>query len=125
MTNLQQLLHSFKSNCVEFIDELIALFPAEVDFIMMRHVVKDTIPPDTILNQIIKDILPHKQNIANRDGDFFLLLADSGMPQAYSNKIRILWRSAILDDQDRRAIWEWMDTFVKFAETYQKLKIQA
>lgn len=122
---MEQVLHSFKSNCVEFIDELIDLFPAEVDLVMVRHLVKDIIPSDTILNQIIKDILPHKKHIKNRDSDFFLMLMSSiGILPQYHNKIRILWRSAILDDQDRHAIWEWIDTFVKFAETYQKMKIQ-
>lgn len=121
----QDLLNDFQRNCVDFIDELIELFPTEADLILARHLIKDTLPPEFIMNGIIKDILPHKDNIRNRNSDFFLNLADVGLSQTHASRVRILWRSSVLDDQDRKVIWTWIDSFVQFAEHYQKLKIQA
>jgi len=36
---------------------------------------------------------------------------------------RKLWRSGVLDIEDKRVIWQWVDTFVFLADKYIKSKI--
>jgi hypothetical protein len=124
MTTEHSILSEFQSNCVDFVDELIELFPAEADLIFLRILIKDSVPPEKIMNGIIKDILPYKDYIKQRDDNFFLKLAETSIPPDRANRIRILWRSSVLDDQDRQVIWKWIDSFVAFADHYQALKLK-
>jgi hypothetical protein len=121
---LDQIIRNFHSNIVSFLDELIELFPSDADLILIRLLLKDTIPPTKIINTFIKEIIPNKESIKTRDDDFFMksTLFDS-FDKSKMNHLKILWKSTIIDDEDRQVIWKWFDTFVYLAEQYQKAKI--
>lgn len=122
---LQQIIHNFHSSIISFLDELVELFPSDPDLIIIRLLLKDSIPPVTIINTFIKEIIPNKESIANREDSFFLeSQLFSSFDASKMNHLKILWKSTVIDDDDRQIIWAWFDTFVALAECYQKLKIE-
>lgn len=121
---LETAKSNFHTNFVEFIDELIELFPKEKDLIMIRLFVKDCIPVETILNSFITHVLPRKELVENRDDSFFTTnsvfeIIDKVNP----NRFKMLWKSSSLDQEDRDIIWQWFDTFIALVEMYQKIKL--
>ena len=127
MTSLQRILDDFHENLVIFVDELVEQFPKEADFIIVRLMIKDTIPPEKILKGFITEILPYKSDIQKRDESLFLDSKISILGALSSNKVnhfKLLWKSAALTEDDKNTIWAWFETFVFFAEQYQKAKLQ-
>jgi hypothetical protein len=126
MSEIQQVVKTFHSNIISFLDELIDMFPSEADLVIARLFLKDTIPPITTLNKFIQDVMPNKDKISERDATFFLEDADllGSLNQSKVNHLNKIWKSSILDDEDRQIIWTWFDTFVYLAEKYQKLKLE-
>jgi hypothetical protein len=66
--------------------------------------------------------------ISNRNEDFFLshcsLLDSMNYSDANKNRLnyfKTLWASEKIDDDDKKAIWEWFDTFVFLSEKYLKV----
>ena len=121
------ILTEFKNNLIIFFDELIDQFPSEADLVIMRIFLKDQIPIHdiiTIFNDIInKDNQKFKKMIANRNELFFL---ESDIFDSISkNKVvhfKKLWRSERLDDDDKKIIWKWIDSFVYLGDKYIKAK---
>jgi hypothetical protein len=121
------LISQFKTNIISFLDELIVQFPRESDLVIFRIFLKDRIPIIDILNYFILKILPLKDMITNRNEDFFLnhctlfdkLQSDKANSISHFKK---LWRSGCLDDDDKKVVWQWFDSFVYLCEKYQKIK---
>jgi hypothetical protein len=77
-------------------------------------------------------ILPLKNMVNDRDEDFFLNNCelfeslggggDNVDNKGKINRFKMLWRSPSLDDDDKRVVWEWFDTFIFLSEKYQKSK---
>lgn len=121
------ILKEFHCNIITFLDELIEQFPTEADLILVRLFLKDSVPYVDIINTFIKECLPHKQAISERDEKVFLendLALFSNFNKSKVNHFRVLWKSSILNEEDRDIIWKWFDTFIYLAEQYQKLKIE-
>lgn len=123
---LNQIVNDFHTNLIIFLDELIEQFESEPDLILMRLFIKDQIPPVQIINKFIREVLPHREDIINRNEKVFL---DSNLNlfnfnKSRSNHFKVLWKSSTLDDDDRQVIWKWFDTFIYLTEQYQKLKIK-
>ena len=123
MSKAQKIVNDFKNNIINFLDELIELFPSDSNLIFVRLLSKDSIPPTTIMNTFIKDILPYKNEVTNRNDKFFLEMTMFNFDTSKANYLKILWKSTIIDDDDRQIIWKWFDTFIYLAEQYQKSKI--
>ena len=117
----------FKNALISFLDELIGQFPQEGDLVIFRIFLKDRIPISNVLNYCVLKILPLKDMIVDRNEDFFLnhcslfenIDIDNNKKDKVNN-LKRLWRSEYLDDDDKRVIWEWFDSFVYLAEKYQK-----
>jgi hypothetical protein len=123
-----QILKEFHSNIITFLDELIEQFPLEADLIFVRLFLKDSVPHIDIMNTFIKECFPHKEAIAKRDEKLFLegdLSLFGNFSKNKVNHFRVLWKSSVLNDEDRCVIWKWFDTFIYLAEQYQKLKIES
>ena len=41
------------------------------------------------------------------------------IPPEKENHFKDLWKSDLLDADDRETIWQWMNTFVQIAERYE------
>ena len=66
--------------------------------------------------------------IGDRDENFFLNKCEifesiqNIERKGKVNRFKMLWRSPSLDDDDKRVVWEWFDSFIYLAEKYQKCK---
>ena len=126
---MSEIEKPFKHALISFLDELIGQFPREGDLIIFRIFLKDRIQISNVLNYFVLKILPLKQMIVSRNEDFFLnhcSLFDSIKTDEKDkvNNFKKLWRSESLDDDDKKAIWEWFDSFIFLAEKYQKSLIK-
>jgi len=124
-----QILIQFKNSLVSFIDELIEAFPQEPDLIILRIFLKDQVPVQDVMNKFIhainKDGQQIKKDIEQRNESVFLK-NDIFEAIAKSKSINFskLWRSDTLDDEERKIIWKWIDSFVLLSERYVKSKTQ-
>ena len=114
----ENILSAFKKQLVAFIDELIEQFPECVDFIIMRIFINDQSSIKNIIKLFIKDILPLKELIQNRDDNFFLKTEFICYPKK-PDFFKDFWFSNLLDNEDKKIIWKWMDVFVLLAQKYK------
>jgi hypothetical protein len=125
-----QVLNEFKNGIISFFDELIDQFPKEGDLIMFRIFIKDQIPIQDVMNiftnSINKDNSKIRKLVKDRNEVFFLehnVFEDS--TSVSKNKIthfKKLWRSGSLDDEDKKVVWKWIDSFIYLSDKYAKLK---
>jgi hypothetical protein len=122
-----EILKQFKTSLISFLDELIGQFPSEGDLVIFRIFLKDRVPIENIINYFALRVIPLKQMIIDRNEDFFLNKCDLFESVNLDNKgkvnrFKMLWRSEYLDDDDKRVVWEWFDSFIFLTEKYQKCK---
>lgn len=122
-----EILNQFKNALISFLDELIGQFPTEGDLVIFRIFLKDRIPIVNVLNYFVLKILPLKNMVQERDEDFFLNKCElfesiQNIEKNKVNRFKKLWRSPSLDDDDKRVVWEWFDSFIYLSEKYQKSK---
>lgn len=115
-----RLMHEFRSQLINLLDELIEQFPEETDLVFIRIFMRDQIPVSDVLGRYIRDLLPLKNQIEQKDSSFFIQnsvlytqIADSKV-----NHFKNLWLSDKLDDDDRDIIWQWMALLTKIADQY-------
>jgi len=122
------ILQEFKNNLITFFDELIDQFPSEADLVIIRIFLKDQISIEEVIkifnNIINKDNQKFKKMIKERNESFFL---DSNIFDEISKTkvvhFKKLWRSDVLDKDDKEIIWKWIDSFVFLSDKYVKSKI--
>ena len=121
-----KLLQTFKNQIINFLDELIQQFPDEAEFLIIRIFVKDQIPLGDVLGRFIQLCLPFQSQIDAKDENFFLesdiivnALGGNKIGQDVMDKLKSLWKSDRLDEEDREMIWKWLALFFKLAKTYK------
>ena len=121
-----QLLQTFKNQIINFLDELIQQFPNQAEFVIIRVFVKDQIPLADVLGRFIKECLDFHDQIKRKDEKFFLesdiivnALGGNQMGLDVMDKLRELWRSDSLDQEDRDMVWRWLDLFFSIAQKYK------
>jgi len=118
-------MQEFRHQLVVFLDELIEQFPHEGDFVLIRIFIKDQIPVADVIGRFIRDLLPLKEQVKQRDELFFLhntiLYTGTSLAKDKINHFKDLWLSNQLDDNDRDIIWKWMDVFISISGRYFKL----
>tara|TARA_Y100001972_G_C7621859_1_gene311894 strand:- start:163 stop:660 length:498 start_codon:yes stop_codon:yes gene_type:complete len=126
MSEVNQLsyLIDFKEQMVKFLDELIIQLPQEPAFYFIRIFVKDKIPVQDVLGRFMRDCLPYKKFIQEKN-DLFFLNSDiiyntyaSEVGKEEMNKFKEIWTSGTLDDEDKECIWAWMILFFKLSMSY-------
>lgn len=120
---MNNIINEFKNKVVSFLDELIEQFPEESDFIIARIFLKDQIPTETIILTFIKNIMPYKEQIKDRDEMFFLnsdIALFGEVNKEKVNNLKLLWKSSRLDNEDKEVMWKWFDIFIFLAEKYQQ-----
>ena len=123
----EDILLEFKSQLINFFDELINQFPSEGDLVVIRLFLTNQIPIRDVMNnfnyQLNKDNRILKTMIKNRDEQFFLdnnLFELKGSSRDKVSHFKKLWRSGVLDDEDKRVMWKWVDSFVYLSDKYIK-----
>jgi len=121
-----EILKRFKDTVISYLDELISQFPQEADLVIFRIFLKDRVPIVDVINYFVRKVLPLKKMIEDRNEDFFLnhctLMEDINNQNTKGrvNHFKKLWRSEILDDEDKEVVWQWFDIFITLSEKYQK-----
>ena len=119
-----QILKLFKKQLITFFDELISQFPSEADLIIIRIFIKDQIPISDIILHFIQFLLPIKNIIDKRSEEFFLgNMSDTIFEELSNDKVnhfKKLWRSGVLDQDDKNCIWSWFDSFILLSEKYKQ-----
>ena len=116
----ENILSTFKTQLVLFIDELIGQFPECPDFIIMRIFINDQTSIKSIINRFIRDILPLTNLIKNRNDRFFSeteIICYPKKPYFFKE----FWFSNSLSTDDKEVIWRWIDVFVLLAQKYNKM----
>ncbi len=120
-----EVLIEFKKQLIIFFDELIAQFPSEGDFVILRIFIDNQIPIIDAMNvfnhKINKDDMKLRKMVKERNEYFFL--EHNIFDQLDKNKVnhmKKLWRSGQLEDDDKRIIWQWFDTFIFLGDKYTK-----
>lgn len=116
--NSIEILEKFHKSLVSFFDALIDMFPNEKEFILIRILVKDQIPSTQIMGyfQLVASNNEIMDSIKKRDDQFFLqnvLFSKINKSDIFKN----IWISK-LDDDDKQMIWDWVDAFMKLANSY-------
>jgi hypothetical protein len=130
-----EILKQFKLSIISFLDECIEQFSPILDMktkanlVIFRIFLKDQIDINTVMDQFIKNIFPYRPMIKQRDEDFFLNHCSLMDPSTYAptnkehvNYFKKIWMSEKVDEDDKKAIWEWFDMFVILSEKYQKFR---
>ena len=122
-----QILIQFKNSLVSFIDELIEAFPNEADLIILRIFLKDQILIEDVMNKFIHIINKEDQKIKTyiKERNESVLLENDIFQSISKTKainFQKLWRSDTLDDDEKNAVWRWIDSFVMLADRFGKIK---
>ncbi len=123
----EDILFEFKTQLINFFDELINQFPSEGDLVLIRLFLTNQIPIKDVMNnfnyQLNRDNKILKSMIKNRDDQFFLennLFELNGKARDKVSHFKRLWRSGVLDDEDKQVLWKWVDSFVYLTDKYTK-----
>ena len=79
----------------------------------------------SMMDQIIKKLLPYSEQIKHRDQSFFeknVLKLFSNLPQDKVYFVYELVRNEKIDQEDKDDIWNYLQTFVMLAEKNKKSK---
>ena len=115
----ENILGTFKTQLVSFIDELIEQFPQYSDFIIMRIFINDQTSIKSIIKRFIRDVLPLTELIKNRNDKFFSetdIICYPKKPYFFKD----FWFSNVLNNDDKKVIWKWIDVFVLLAQKYNQ-----
>ena len=122
-----QVLTEFKTGLISFFDELIDQFPKEGDLVMIRIFLKDQILIEDVMvifnNAMNKDNGYLKKMCKERNETFFLEnnIFDS-VSKLKITHFKKLWRSGSLDEEDKKVVWRWIDSFIYLGDKYLKIK---
>ncbi len=116
-STLLELVKDLKENIFKNNDEQGDLMLVEFFFKRM--------PEEMVMQHIIKQVIPHKIKIKNRNINFFLenKCLFTGLPDDRVDHYRnIIVYSGRLNNEDLKIIWEYFDTIIALAELYRKHK---
>ena len=127
MTSKLQLLNTFKTQLINFCEELCELLPHDnEEFILLKIFIDSQIPIEIAMQNFIKKINKNEGEIKNmikeRNDEFFLTKnVFKFVAKEKITKLASVWNSNKLDDDDKDAIWRWMDLFVNISLKYQQV----
>ncbi len=108
----------FKVILLQFIDELVQMFPSDSDIVLCRILIKDQIPIEAVINIFVKYFINHLDMIDNRDESFFSTGTDEFCQalKLRSNIFHRIWFLENLDDDDKATLWEWIVSISKLVQ---------
>ena len=124
----ENIKHLFKRTLVNFLDEIINILPSEPDLIVARIYVNDKSTPEDLLNFFILNFSPHRKAIETKNEKVFL---DSerdnktgksifgSLSDDKINHFKYLWRSGVINNDNKEVIWKWLNSFIKIMDKYQ------
>lgn len=129
-----QILQQFKIQLISFFDELISQFPEEPDLVMLRIFINDQIPTkdvmDICIHKINKPVEGDNQSIRDMiksRSEMFFIENNSLFQEISKSKVnhfKRLWMGGRLDNEDKKIVWKWIDSFVYLADKYSSVTTQ-
>lgn len=123
MSSHIDILKRFKEYLITFFNELIDLLPSEGDLVAARLFLENQIPIETVMQNMLEKLNAQdgqlRKMVEKRNENFFIEndIFDS-LGKNKVNHFKTIWRSDQIDQDDKDAIWTWVDTFVKLADKY-------
>jgi len=121
-----EILTEFKTQLICFFDELISQFPLEGDLVLVRLFFSNQISIQDVMNFFNHKINTNDQElrkmVKEKNEAFFLehnVFDNLGKEKI--NHFKKLWRSGLLDDEDKQVIWNWIDAFIYLGDKYTKV----
>ena len=118
VTEQVKLLNLFKTNILEFLDELIEQFEEEGDLLVLRFFLSEQVPIEMLMNQFLLYVYPHSELIKKRDEVFFLE-KDNIFGMSPKDKV-VHFKELYLkmSTEDRTTLWDWFSVFISICEKY-------
>lgn len=115
-----EILSLFKSNMLEFLDNIATLCPEEQEIIVFRILFENQLPVEDILIKFSRAVIPVKEMIVNKNERFFLDGTNifGNVKDEKLIKWKRLWTNRNLDKADKEAIWKWLQLFLGLAEMF-------
>lgn len=119
-TNKRVVLKLFHKHLLEFIDDLINAIPDEPTLLTMRLFFAAQIPIDDVVESFVKNVLPHKTSILEKNEKYFLASDNifNLLNVCDVSKFKSIWMES-LDKSDKEAVWEYFKLFISLSEKYQ------
>ncbi len=123
--NQNQILSEFKKTVVQFFDELIGQFPSAGDLVVCRVMMNDQVPVRLVMDAFCDKLDDNNGEmrvmIREKNEEFFI---ERDIFEVVSGEIgtrlKKLWVSPMLSDDDRNVIWDWFNSFVFLADKFKK-----
>lgn len=124
-----EVLSEFKTQLISFFDELISQFPQEGDLVIVRLFLANQVPikevMDTFNHKINTNDKQLRKMVRDRNETFFLehdIFDNLGQDNVSKiSHFKRLWRSNLLDEEDKDVIWTWVDAFIAIGDKYTKI----
>ena len=116
------IMSLFKKNMLDFIDELVEQYPKEGDLIVIRFFLSEQTPIESLIEQFISRVLPHRDKIAKRNESFFIENDNIFGASPKDKVIHFKKLYTTMNGEDRKTLWAWFDSFVSLADKYMSIK---
>jgi hypothetical protein len=113
------ILNRFKNTLVQFLDDLIEVFPTYESFVAMRILVKDQISPIIIMEGFLEDLEHIEQQVSARSDDFFTKDNPVFTKLNTSSEFSNIWFSKEMDSENKNVMWLWIEDLMKLAKLYK------
>ncbi len=119
-----EILDKFKTQLLNFLDELIEIIPDDGDLLTFRIFVNDQLPTLDLMRSFITHGYPYKERAKKREDSYLItkVLFLDKLDSKMVDKFKGYWRSKIFTADDRKVIWDWVDLFFKIGDEWVKLK---
>jgi hypothetical protein len=113
-----ELLQLFKTNMIDFLDELIQQFEEEGDLMVMRFFLSEQVPVELLMKQFHKFVMPHKELIRTKNEQFFLE-HDNIFGSSPKDKV-VHFKQLYLKmaNEDRDTLWAWFKSFISICDKW-------
>jgi len=116
-----EILSKFRTQLLNFMDELIQQFPEETDFVMFKLFLSNQMPVQTAMELFKKQLDMNEKcvrtMIKTRNETFFFVHTNFPFVSAEKMKRMVeLWKE--LESSDKNVMWSWIDTLVSISDKY-------
>lgn len=128
----ERYLKAFCKNFMDLLEDLIRIFPEQVDFRMFQMGLRmiSEREPQFIMSQFIDNVMQYREKIVSKDESFFLDDRSNSIESQVQNKagagmvekvlnLKSLWKDK-LSEENKDIIWKYMQVLVLLAEKWQE-----
>lgn len=116
----QMIVNIFNKKLMEFIKEVIEMYPNNKDFKSMRTQLRmimnnvETLPIEKFKKYVA---VKYRKNIDEKNEKFFLELDLSGTPFESFNYLKDMWKTT--SEKTKQAMWKYIELLTKLSDKYQ------